>query len=132
MSPSQWHYIKGKANPVDDASRGLSAQDLISDPQWLFGPDFLWKAEIGLTQVEVPRLSENDPEGRKVRSLATQATAAEMQTIPQRLEYFSHWHHAKRAIAVCRKFLKRRVKRRRESVEPNQPKTPPGLTNRQM
>lgn len=105
-SPSQWHYIESKANPADDASRGLSAQDLISDPRWLSGPDFLWKAKIDRTQVEVPRLCENDPEVRKVRSLATQATAAEMRTIPQRLEYFSDWHHAKRAIAVCRKFLK--------------------------
>ena len=40
--------------------------------------DFLWKAEIGLTRVEVPRLSENDPEVRKVGSLATQVTAAEV------------------------------------------------------
>ena len=112
-----------KANPADDASWGLSAQDLLSDPRWLSGPDFLWKAEIGLTQVEVPRLSENDPEVRKVRSLATQVTAAEMRTIPQRLEYFFDWHHVKRAIAVCRKFLKR-LKGRRESLEPNQPKTP--------
>ena len=94
-SPSQWHYIESKANPADDASRGLSAQDLISDPRWLSGPNFLWKAEIGLTQVEVPRPSENDPEVRKVRSLATQVTAAEMRTIPQRLEYFSDWHQVK-------------------------------------
>ena len=87
MSPSQWQYMESKANPADDASRGLSAQDLISDPGWLSGPDFLWKAEIGLTQVEVPRL-----EAGKVRSLAIQATAVELRTIPQRLEYFSDWH----------------------------------------
>ena len=108
-SPSQWRYIESRANPADDASRGLSAQDLISNPRWLSGPDFLWKDEIDQTQTEVPCLCENDPEVRKVKSLATQVTVAEMRTIPQRLEYFSDWHHAKRAIAICLKFLNRRA-----------------------
>jgi hypothetical protein len=45
-NPSQWRYIESKENPADDASRGLSPQELISNPRWLSGPEFLWKSDI--------------------------------------------------------------------------------------
>ncbi|CAB4015368.1 Hypothetical predicted protein, partial [Paramuricea clavata] len=44
-SPSQWKYVSTQLNPADDASRGLSADELISNTRWLSGPDFLWKSE---------------------------------------------------------------------------------------
>ena len=44
-SPSHWRHIPTQLNPVDDASRGLSADELINNRRWLSGPDFLWKPE---------------------------------------------------------------------------------------
>ena len=40
--PEQWHYVDGKKNPADDASRGLSPKDLLQSSRWLRGPSFLW------------------------------------------------------------------------------------------
>ena len=41
IDPSQWRYVESKGNPADDASRGLSTQEIISKPRWLSGPAFL-------------------------------------------------------------------------------------------
>ena len=106
-NPNQWRYIESKENQADEASRGLSAQELISNPRWLSGPAFLWNPEINTSTTESPPLSEDDPEVKKVKSLATQGTPENVSTILQRLEYFSDWHRAKRAIAVCLKLRKR-------------------------
>ncbi len=106
-NPSQWRYIESKENPADDASRGLSAQELISNPRWLSGPEFLWKSDINTAPVESLSLSEGDPEVKRVKSFAIQGSSTEMRTIPQRLEYFSEWHRAKRAIALCLRLRSR-------------------------
>jgi hypothetical protein len=39
--PSQWHHIDSKSNPADDLSRGLSADELLTDDRWFTGPAFL-------------------------------------------------------------------------------------------
>ena len=106
-NPNQWRYIESKENPADEASRGLSGQEVISNPRWLSGPAFLWNPEINTSTTKSPPLTEDDPEVKKVKSLATPGTTENVSTILQRLEYFSDWHRAKRAIAVCLKFRKR-------------------------
>ncbi len=118
-SPDQWRYVESKENPADDASRGLRAQELLSCPRWLSGPEFLWKQEIITTPVENPLISDDDPEVKKVKSLVTQRIDAESPTILQRLEYFSDWHRAKRAIAVCLR-LRKRLNRKRTDNDQNQ------------
>ena len=40
-SPSQWRYTESKSNPVDDASRGTSADTFIRNDRWIKGPEFL-------------------------------------------------------------------------------------------
>ncbi|CAH8290201.1 unnamed protein product [Schistosoma bovis] len=44
-TPSQWRYVKGKLNPADHASRGLSLNDKAKVREWLQGPRFLWEEE---------------------------------------------------------------------------------------
>lgn len=41
----QWHYVDTTENPVDYASRGLRAFDILST-NWLSGPEFLWKKSV--------------------------------------------------------------------------------------
>ena len=41
--PEQWRHVDSFSNPADDASRGLSAVELVSCQRWSKGPDFLWQ-----------------------------------------------------------------------------------------
>ena len=41
---SQWRYVNTSFNPADDASRGLTADELLGTCRWLNGPEFLWKS----------------------------------------------------------------------------------------
>ena len=43
--PCQWRYVGTKANPADDASRGLSAEAIVTSNRWTKGPEFLWLSE---------------------------------------------------------------------------------------
>ena len=63
-SPDQWRHCPGKSNPADDASRGLTPQNLSSQQRWWRGPNFLWETEEcwpSTTHGEVP---DSDPEVR--------------------------------------------------------------------
>ena len=42
-SSSQWKYVGTKANPANDASRGLPAEAFASSNRWNGGPAFLWE-----------------------------------------------------------------------------------------
>ncbi|VDP76899.1 unnamed protein product, partial [Schistosoma curassoni] len=44
-TPSQSRYVKGKLNPADHASRGLSLNDKVKVREWLQGPRLLWEEE---------------------------------------------------------------------------------------
>ncbi|KAK3719743.1 hypothetical protein QZH41_001947 [Actinostola sp. cb2023] len=117
-SPDQWLYVEGKSNPADDASRGLSARSLIESSRWINGPAFLWQTQENLQDFgshdESPIPSPDDKELKKVSSLAT--VAKEPPVLLQRLEYFSDWFRARRALAICIgyvRILRERVKDRK-------------------
>lgn len=39
--PSQLHHCAGKLNPANDSSRGLSAEEITSNNEWIIGPAYL-------------------------------------------------------------------------------------------
>ena len=41
MPPDQWKYVEKELNPADDASCGLTVQNLVDSSCWWNGPDFL-------------------------------------------------------------------------------------------
>ena len=43
--PNQWSYDDGRANPADDAARGLKGCELSTQQCWIRGPHFLWLPE---------------------------------------------------------------------------------------
>ena len=131
---SQWKYVDMKSNPADEASRGIRPNEL-TESKWILGPDFLWKPEAEwdatlrqpVGDVDLP---EDDPDVKKVGSLATAVTPS-WPTLVDRLECFSDWHRVKSAIAFCRLYgrmlrsitQKRDIDkttklRRREGVQP--------------
>ena len=106
--PEQWHYVKTDVNPADAASRGLTARQLVHESRWLRGPEFLWEPVLSLPEPSRgPQTEPNDPEV-KVSSLATRAEVVKpnyFETV--RLDVFSDWFKAKKAIAICLRLKSR-------------------------
>ncbi|KAK3750145.1 hypothetical protein QZH41_004548 [Actinostola sp. cb2023] len=105
-SPHDWHYVETSNNPADDASRGLHAQDLVNCNRWWNGPEFLWNSTTTHPPPkETSDISMEDPEVKKVSTFATKIE--EYSNLLDRLEYFSDWHRAKRAVAVIIRYQRR-------------------------
>lgn len=97
--------IKTKCNPAHDASRGITAEELVESSRWITGLEFLWMPEDQWPQpledrelVSLP----DDPEVKKVTSYAT--STQEPWNLVESLSYFSDWHRACRAIAICLRY----------------------------
>ena len=39
--PNQWRHVDSQSNPADDASRGMSVDELLENERWFSGPEFL-------------------------------------------------------------------------------------------
>ena len=122
--PKQWKYVESKQNPADDASRGLSPKNISETSRWIRGPAFLWdpssKWQEQEEEDEEPRLLQDDKEVKKTTAFATGAKE-KPATLLKRLEYFSDWFRAKRALALCKRYvqkLKERVCRNKKTQEP--------------
>ena len=61
--PETWRHVPGRLNVADDCSRGLSAQDLLQDSQWINGPNVLSQGEdCWRNQSICQQPTDNDPE----------------------------------------------------------------------
>ncbi|KAK3729480.1 hypothetical protein QZH41_019941, partial [Actinostola sp. cb2023] len=100
--PAQWHYVDTKSNPADEASRGLSAMELIESKRWLHAPPFLWGSEEDWPKrpASMGDVQEDDPEVKKsAKSFATKAQEEENATIDDILKRFSSWDKLKKTVA---------------------------------
>lgn len=116
-SPDQWRHVDTKSNPADHASQGLTPQGL-STSNWITGPAFLWKDEVhwsATVSEESIKLSEDDPEVKTSASLVT-TTDKQFPSLASRLEYFSDFHRAKKAVVLCLLYIRNSEKGL--SVEP--------------
>ena len=124
-SVKQWRYVDTKSNPADDASRGVRPKEF-SESKWITGPDFLWKDEAeweNFSTEAVVSPSEEDPEVKKAVSLATGASQS-WSALEERLKYFSDWQRARKAVALCRRYvqkLKSKVAKGEQGVELAEP-----------
>lgn len=98
--PIDWRCIVTDHNPADYASRGLTAQELKECTLWWKGPEFLLSNEALLPSTEHNELSPHDPEVKKISVYSTDTKILQQENVLDRLEYFSSWFKAKRAIAV--------------------------------
>ena len=94
---SQWNYVASDQNPADMASRGVRAKDFIENTAWIQGPSFLYRTDVPHMDIKV-NVSHDDPDVKK-QSFAIKAL--EFPSIAERLERFSDWNKARRAIALC-------------------------------
>ena len=68
-SVEQWRYVSTADNPADHTSRGMSAEQLLSDEKWLRVPEFLGKPENEWPSLKtLPILTDEDQEVKKVLS----------------------------------------------------------------
>ena len=102
---SQWNHVKSEDNPADEASRGLDASELVSQSRWTTGPSFLWNETIPIAQDHAIELLPDDPEVKKTVVLATSTTTIKFATILSRIERFSDWDSACRAVALCMRYM---------------------------
>ena len=124
-SSEQWQYVESKRNPADDASRGLTAREFLANQRWLSEPQFLWNLELDLATENNHPILDDDPEVKAFVFL-TQTAPSKPFTIAERLEYFSDWHRAKRAISVILRYQRRwRASRSRSDEE----SAPPAASN---
>ena len=95
---------------------------LVERKRWINGPAFLWDNEVSWKILDLERnvlkLAHDDKEVKKVSVLMT-AVKEEPISLLQRLEYFSNRFRAKRAMAVCRRYLYALLERvRSRKVQP--------------
>ncbi|XP_023805606.1 uncharacterized protein LOC111946470 [Oryzias latipes] len=112
--PEQWRYVASEENPADHASRGLTAEQLISS-NWFQGPDFLWQKVMSSGEIKVGEISSSDPEVKKVQVLKTQAK--EQRSLLDRIHKFSDWSRMIKAIARLKRLAKEVKERKRRSCE---------------
>ena len=102
--PSGWQYVASEDNPVDHASRGLSTKELV-ESNWLTGPSFLWQRDLPKEgEIKVGELDEDDPEIKRAQVHTTEAN--EEKSLSDRLQKFSDWKRAVRAIARLKRLAK--------------------------
>ena len=100
--PGQWHFVDSHANPADDITRSMGANELKANTRWLTGPEF-----IQLDESKWPRdaskagtIDDDDPEVKKRKD--TQVFAAETNqsdAVDKLINYHSSWYQLQRAVA---------------------------------
>ncbi|KAK4329183.1 hypothetical protein Pmani_000412 [Petrolisthes manimaculis] len=98
--PRQWRYVNTKLNPADDASRGLSAADVVSSRRWLQGPDFLWgdESQFPLPPSSYPDLLQHDREVKGVVKSHAIFVANE-DKLDELFNRYSCWFKLRKGIA---------------------------------
>ncbi|XP_071832390.1 uncharacterized protein [Apostichopus japonicus] len=127
----QWRYVPSKLNPADHASRGLSADDLLTKEDWLNGPEFLHQTEDFWPCEDDSNDADSDRECEKEVSVSAVTMTDETQKNPveKLLEYHSEWNKLKRSVAWwlrLKTILLQRIKRH----NPNQ--CSQGITSDEM
>ena len=102
----EWNYIPTDLNPADDASRGMSLENIDNNCRWFKGPDFLYKHKFPQFGIKHTDLDESDPEVKVKCYFATSESNCDNFHLLESMSKFSSWYRAKRAVANCHKFAK--------------------------
>ena len=112
-SPHQWKYVETKSNPADIASRGASPKELMKS-DWFSDPDFLWQPSMPTDDCDAKTYSvqPDDPEVKAAQCFMSRTNAESQKPFLERLDRFSSWTKAKKAVAIVLRFktlLKQRL-----------------------
>lgn len=86
----------------------ITAKEFVESSRWISGPEFLWTPKDQwpppIEDQDLAMLSD-DPEVKKVTSYAT--STQEPWNLDESLSYFSVWHRACGAVAICLRYKRR-------------------------
>ncbi|XP_061569557.1 NACHT, LRR and PYD domains-containing protein 14-like [Cololabis saira] len=96
----QWKYVSTKINPADEASRGLTAEELLTNGRWIKGPEFLRlsESEWPVPDFEPAVIPADDPEVKKEPAVYAIVKHLEDPT-DCLIHYFSSWRRLKTSVA---------------------------------
>lgn len=103
-TPQQWRHIPSELNPADDASRGLSAQEIVQTPRWIQGPEFLFEPPRAWPQQPDFKCSDLEAKAEIKHSPKAYTTVPTVDTIGQLLQQYSSWYRLKKAVAWILRF----------------------------
>ncbi|KAK3704536.1 hypothetical protein QZH41_006330 [Actinostola sp. cb2023] len=115
----QLRHVDSKSNPADDSSRGLNADQMISDARWLEGPAFLWQERSLWPSVPhaLTQVSDDDPEVKRERQVRLVQGNSD-DVINSMFNRYSSWHRLKIAIAWLLRYKRFLVNNyRQRSIE---------------
>ena len=105
---SQWRYVGTKANPADDASRGLPAEAFSSSNRWNRGPVFLWENQQSWPTIPTAIGQEiKDEDVEEVKTSFASLTNLPSRDIVKIFERFSSWFSLLRFVAWMLRFKTR-------------------------
>nr|XP_039271502.1 uncharacterized protein LOC120345955 isoform X3 [Styela clava] len=108
---STWLHVESNQNPSDLASRGISVKKLIADSKWWNGPEFL-QCKGAYEPPEVSYVPNNKTDAllkHEMKKATAFITVEKENTVGynfdiDRLDIFSSWFKAKRAVVNCIRF----------------------------
>jgi len=112
--PSQWRHCPGSLNPADDASRELSAHQLLSSERWFSGPAFLSEPEDEWPQADFGKLPEDDLEVKNKKAIFTLTALGKLHEL---LVRYSFWTVLQKKVAWLLKFKAYLQHRRDNNVD---------------
>ena len=118
LAPEHWSYVPTLHNPADCASRGLSANDLISHPLWWHGPSWLLQ-----TPVRAPVAHQEDLDESAIKAEEKEPVILTISTSSGGWEFRYNCYNklirgTALAFSFCRMLLSTRPGRTRLKPEP--------------
>ena len=100
-NPSQCQYVKPKANPADEASRGLEVNTFLNDRRWSNGPEFLWKPELPQSpgSETYEGIPDGDPEVKQNITVSAITVSESQNMMNQHTTHHSSWFKLKKHVA---------------------------------
>ena len=104
-SPSQWRHVDSQSNPADDASRGLTAEELLTCTRWQNGPSFLCENETQWPKTPDlgRKVPDNDPEVKTAKICMIEQSRC-ISDINDLLKRRSSWYAVKKDVAWLLRF----------------------------
>ncbi|XP_068735428.1 uncharacterized protein [Montipora capricornis] len=99
--PSLWNIDESARNPADDASRGLTPEELLLQDRWFKGPEFLWKLEESwpVPSSPLPSIPDKDPEIKSQGQTNRTTMVSEESNLNSMIQRYSSWYELKRGVA---------------------------------
>ncbi|XP_033127590.1 uncharacterized protein LOC117125238 [Anneissia japonica] len=117
---SQWRFVDGSLNPADEASRGMTGSELLSNRRWKQGPDFLMKSENEWPQrpIDLGQIPNNDPEVKSNSTVCANNVIAQ-DSISKVIDHHSSWNSLRKTIAWLLRYkskLRKAVRRSKSGM----------------